>query len=867
MVSSHICLACRRRLGQIGTPRGVQSPLRASFVSLSGSSKITDQRGRDSLLHLGDNGDRRKGVYHEAVWERTNRARRPTNTKEPGDHLESLFAESIKLPASLSTTTSKPSIHVNPYQNAETLRQMLADETCPVIDSWQFFLLHFGPDAWKQGSMDRKSMPSYLYLRDGAYSGRALLQRIVRAKDVDSHSTTLPSFTELTRVYSQLGILHGQDWASLMHSLIGKILAHKDSPLHDELINSLLEDLTGSWNVVFCQSGNSTDHQTIRFPVDWSHSPSISVREAFQAHNKGGMRSCFGLLVPGLKPNQLSDVPVIAAGTLALLTQNPFSQSPVAQQASPLISSLSYVISVLPAEIRPTADTSRADTVPIDEFLKVTWNETVKYAAQKAASSTEKGCSVKASSPPTRTGITFVHQTLQDAFNRRDGRQVDQLWSDVAKYPVKTEAADPGPGTQAPFHGFLSVGLCNIFILTYMALRQPNRAIDVWNHMVSNGLSPNLATWDSLMKGCKTSKDWRALENIWRKMQTLRVQPDNVCWTTRISALIECYQVDKAIHALDEMGQLWLNAARRKHGNLKLEELKTKSDVHEAVKPSISTVNAAVTGLLNRQSPEAAHRVLAWAGKFGIQPDIITYNTLLRSLIRKGQTKEAMALLQQLQNEGLLADAATFTTILDETFRYADDHTPEEQKDIIDNIFSEMEAVGVKPNLHTYGKIIYHLLERRNADMTAVNIVMEHMAAQDLQPTTYIYTILADHYFSREPPDLDAVRILTERSRMNPGSVDNIFWDRLIEGYSKVGDTTSAVRILGKVNSGSSRISWVTLRKLLSALILNDEWDVARTLVRNAKIDSGGPLPDYIHGKKHQHHFWDLVAELGLLDA
>jgi hypothetical protein len=37
--------------------------------------------------------------------------------------------------------------------------------------------------------------------------------------------------------------------------------------------------------------------------------------------------------------------------------------------------------------------------------------------------------------------------------------------------------------------------------------------------------------------------------------------------------------------------------------------------------------------------------------------------------------------------------------------------------------------------------------------------------------------------------------------------------------------------------------------------------------VRNAKIDSGGPLPDYIHGKKHQHHFWDLVAELGLLDA
>jgi hypothetical protein len=225
-----------------------------------------------------------------------------------------------------------------------------------------------------------------------------------------------------------------------------------------------------------------------------------------------------------------------------------------------------------------------------------------------------------------------------------------------------------------------------------------------------------------------------------------------------------------------------------------------------------------------------------------------------------------MALLKQMQKEGIGADVGTFTTILDETFRYSDELTPKEQKEITDNVLSEMDAAGVKANLHTYGKMIYQLLQSMSGDLTVVNAVMEHMAKQGIQPTTYIYTMLVSHLFAQEPADLDAVKNLIERARMEVGSVDHIFWDRVIEGYARAGDTASAMRTLGKLESGGSHASWVTRKVLLTALVQNDDWASARAFVDNVKADTGGPKSDHeLKGKEGQQWFWRLAAELELL--
>lgn len=283
-------------------------------------------------------------------------------------------------------------------------------------------------------------------------------------------------------------------------------------------------------------------------------------------------------------------------------------------------------------------------------------------------------------------------------------------------------------------------------------------------------------------------------------------------------------------------------------------------------RPTVETVNAAIVGFIRRQRPEKAYGVLSWASKLGISPDAVTYNTLLRPLIRDNNSKQARLLLQHMQKQGVEADVATFTTILDETFRSSDQQTSEEKQELVTTVFSEMKAAGVVMNLNTYGKIIYELLQSPNADMVVVHPILQMMAEQGLQPNSHIYTTLVEHHFKQNGPDLEAIRSLIERSKQ-VGSVDHIFWDRVIEGYSRAGETVSALKMLDEVKSKGHTASWVTLRTLLVALVDREEWDSARGLVRGVKLDSGAPLPEHEKGSEGQHRFWRLVNELELMDA
>jgi pentatricopeptide repeat protein len=872
MNASHICSGCRRRLSQSRGAKAFQWHPRATFISLANSNNTritTDETAKEDLLKLGDESRRGKVSQAGIYLETRRRTRRPTSNHNPGDLLEALFEQSLKQPAPAANPPPQIITSLEPYKNAETLKEMLDGDDFSVAECWQFFVEHFGPDAWKTGSIDKKSSPSYLENR-----ARTLIRQVIHAKKNDPFSQTLPLVTEVSTICFQLEMLHGLEWVQLMLNLLASISRSGKSPVaYSKSDVALISDLLGSWNVVCRHLGSFQDRSTAdASALHWGHIPTFCTNTIIRAHRNRGTQGSFGLLTPKFSAHQLNDLPIVALGTFTILTKESNIGKEMLDNNSPLISSLGKVISVggfkwdqLNQLASGSPDPAAASAI---ESIKEDW----LWIKDRAAKFVESPTGPAVSSPPVTLNLISMHNRVQDALGRRDGSQVDRLWLDVAELPVYNGwQSDPetetGKNVNNSKRGTLSAGLCNYFILAYMALRQPNRAIDVWNHMVGKGLPPNLATWNHMLMGCKQSRDGKALEEVWTKMHILQVQPDIHCWTTRISGLIECGKIEPAIFALNEMGKAWLTATKKKYGDMKFDGLQQFGDIEGAVKPTIELINAALSGLLRKQKSDVAHKILGWASNFGISPNVITYNTLLRPLIRDGHSKQAMALLQNMQKSGIQADVATFTTILDETLRHSDQYTLEEQNEIVANVFREMEVSGVQANLHTYGKIIYQLLQIPDREtMKSVNIVLQRMAKQGLQPSTYIYTILVEHYFDQQPPDLDAVRSLIERSSLQVGSTDNIFWDRVIEGYARVGDTISAVRILGRVNSGNSKASWLTLTTLLTALTENDEWGVARSLVRNAKIDSGGPPPEYEHGKEGQHRFWRLVKELNLLD-
>ncbi|EHL00243.1 putative Pentatricopeptide repeat-containing protein, mitochondrial [Glarea lozoyensis 74030] len=171
-------------------------------------------------------------------------------------------------------------------------------------------------------------------------------------------------------------------------------------------------------------------------------------------------------------------------------------------------------------------------------------------------------------------------------------------------------------------------------------------------------------------------------------MEHSGVKPDVVCWTSRVHGLIECNKGEAALRALDDMGRRWVQAVVKTHGDLKNKHMQTIGDMDDIPKPSIETINAAITGFIRRKDPEQAYRVLGWAAKFCINPDVTTYNILLRPLIKEGRAKKAAALLGQMHKAGLQADIVTFTIILDEILRTSESSTPEALKETISEVFN-----------------------------------------------------------------------------------------------------------------------------------------------------------------------------------
>jgi len=769
-----------------------------------------------------------------------------------GDQLESLFESTIKSPDSITSKITSATA-LAPFQNAETLRSMVADKQCSAYDTWEFFLKHYGPDAWANSYSNRASAPSYLYTRHGGCSGLALLRKIMNARSQDGVST--PSLTEVLNVYARLEILNGNDCLEMMYVLLGMMLKQPSQ--------EILEDLIGSWNIITCPDGKTKSYAVRDFShLNWSHIPKLSDRDVQSRIRKHGPSGGFAPILPiKLSFHRHDGVAPLALATFCLLTHHTNSMKEIVQHAKPLTYAIAQVINTQKLDLDRVLQclpiVPKPD--PVSSYLQSHWSDIQKVAA---------GTTVPQARPnfhlPDKAEFIKNLPRLDDALRRRDIGQVDRMWTEMSHLPVYT-TAEHGP------RGMLSGGMCNHFIQVYMALSHPNQAIKVWNYMVDNGLIPTLATWDSMLTGCKKSRDAKALEDVWAKMQAARVHPDIHCWTSRISGLVECNKSRLALAALDEMGSVWLGRARELHGKKATTlELQHIGDLQGAVKPAIETINAAIGGLLKRFKNDEAHRVLAWAGTFGITPNVITYNILLRPLIRGGQVQEAMSILRHMKENGVAADVATFTTILEETFRYSEQHTPEEQSEILANVFAEMEAAGVKANLHTYGRIIYQLLQSESRDLTAVNAVLARMSQEKLEPSPYIYTIFVEYYFRQNPPDLDAVRGLIQRVKdKDDGSADNVFWDRVIEGYAEAGDTAAAMRILGQISSSSARktgnIGWPTLELVVGALVKNEEWEAVKDLVRNIKLDSGGPIEANARGKEGQHKFWRLVAALELL--
>ncbi|CZT51746.1 uncharacterized protein RSE6_12936 [Rhynchosporium secalis] len=864
MSSPHICLACRLTASKLRLAKSLQWSSRANFVSLSNNTRKAVDREPESGQSNTEEGSKVDYDDRSPRYPRRRPSRaRPSN---PGDVLESLFEKTINPSAPKIEEQTEVQSALEPYQNVQELMRMMENKA-PYPDQWAYFLEHFGPDAQRAGARNRISMPTYL-----RPTVHLMWKAIADAKEHDHPlPDSLPSATEISKVFMELGYLHANYWIGMVSPLLRTLLKTKNSDVADaETEERLIVDLTGAWNIACRDIGQLRSFHDMHSSSYWMTLPSISMVDAVHVHQKRGSNKVFGLLVPQFEMVNLDDIPIIALATFGLLAERSETIESMNVNVSPLMTVLSRIISVPGLNYNDIySSMSLSNNAELSQYVKDNWSSIRERAATMSQfhnPQVDKTKSERISRASVQMSVMYINRRLHEALKKRNLSQVDGIWSDVSQWPVDT-SGDERPSNE---QGRLTLPIANYLILIYMSLRQPNRAIDVWNHMISNGLNPTLRTWDSMMAGCVSTRDVKALQQVWARMINSKVEPDVICWATRVGGLIACRQNDAGVAALDEMGRKWMDAAKSKHPKMAQSELQLMTDVFGPAKPSIEVINAAIAGLFRNNMASAAYKILAWGGKFGIAPNIDTYNILLRSLIRDNRPKEAMALLHRMQKTGVQPDSYTFTAILDETFRSMEGLTPDETGAIVKEVFSEMEAAGVRPTIQIYGKIIRQLLPDNGepGDMATVNAVMQTMDQQGIDANAQIYTLLLGQHFAQKPTNMDAVRTTIERASSTQGGTDDMFWDRAIEGYASNHETGPAMRILGKVQASKGRVGWTAMRMLLLALVENQEWELAKTLVNNAIEDHGAPVPVADQGYERQlsWEFWRMARNFGLVE-
>ncbi|KAI9808106.1 MAG: hypothetical protein M1825_004563 [Sarcosagium campestre] len=445
---------------------------------------------------------------------------------------------------------------------------------------------------------------------------------------------------------------------------------------------------------------------------------------------------------------------------------------------------------------------------------------------------------------------------VDGALERRQRQYAEQLWLEIRQwYRTFKSGGSPTSELRSPSsggdHATEMIGkVLDRCIMTFMALRLPDNAVDVWNEMVAGGDKPAQSSWHAMLDGNRRARNVRGIEDVWRSMRAAGVRPDVGCWTTRISGLISCGKVAFGIQALNEMCQDWEAAAKmwKREDKDRKNDLAGLGDVRGIVKPTTITINAALSALSRQGKAALSGDVTYWAHRFGIQYDIITFNALLNIAMRHGRREQAFQLLRDMEASGVLPDRATMTIILDGLFRIASSSsTPSEGRSQtaaptssllpfnVQAILSDMDAYGISANEHTYAMLVDRLLKQHN-DVAAAQTVLDHMYARGMQPTPHMSTSLVSHHFNQRPPNLDAVQRVWDRIyTAGSGAVDHILYDRTIEGYAGAGQIAAMLDKLDAMEARGMVPGWDTLTIVLHALARSGDTNRARKIVEQVK--------------------------------
>ncbi|KAK8210774.1 hypothetical protein IWZ01DRAFT_482835 [Phyllosticta capitalensis] len=721
--------------------------------------------------------------------------------------------------------------------------QILKNPACTTADAWQYFEHVYS--SWDCQALSRPTFSDLLKLRDGAVF-KSLLWAILDDWILGKLEPGLPTPHQLIERFASLGILHPSALCEIIGELnlilLKSFACEHPRPQHVPT-NQLLSDLMALWARCFQLAGWKPRTQ-LQSPEMWSALPDM-VPESFE---KSGTLSSYFISrliehLPGIPRTLASGLSMHALITLDLLIRedNPLSLTQETRLKHQPFTDFLFrllplaTIRILKEKMQHVLTTQDITTQEISKIVKNIESyhlTSVSLVQTSGKELDENGNEVSKAEILERFFMGRIRRALVD---EQSYSRVHHLWQ---------EARILFSGNRCKSQTLrVPACICNLTIEALTALRQPDKAVDVWNEMVDSGIEPTIKTWTGILNGCRKARDVEGLEEVWDRMVAAGVEPDEMAWTTRITGLMEGKRPDKAMLALERMGQDWIAESERLENPER--SLPDSEDERMPLKPTIGMLNGVITSI-NKSSKDAdipkskiwplVNRALRWGQSLGISPDVVTFNAIISLCLNRGDNESAMFYLQQMEINGVFPDLATFSVILIWMFRGRAIATGEGlQIDDIEGILDQLNKRGLTPNRYTYGIIIDGLLNSHST--AAANAVLDYMSDHKVPLHPHIYTTFMNHFFRQR--DLPSVDSLWTRIEREAPLLDIVFYDCMIKNYARLNDIGKMMMFVMRMSKHGQTPSWEAMTMVVRTLAEAEEWDRFDRVVEDMRTESG----------------------------
>jgi hypothetical protein len=713
---------------------------------------------------------------------------------------------------------------------------------------------------------------SLLLKRDPVFEGQ--LKRFVDARTQEA-SYDGPTLVEVVKLYDDMGVLNPKRLHYIISSLIRIVL----SSFHDgqnganqaqgidgdaqipskqeryQHLHRTLQDLLCVWQSMSNHflSPAARQHET----PSWEGLPGPEDVEKMLAGRNPGWDGRFSLMLPGHYVKALG----YSFASDALMTLYCFRKAKHEGYIDDQLEEDAFIqhLDVLRQGIHWTHPSALNDRILDIEFGRTAGGVKIDVPllirnefAKKEQSPTVMGV-VEAEDFNFKSGKLF--SDLRKATKEDDTRFIIKLWDRRGEWEDGRDKR------------FISL-LYEEFLWSFVKVVRLDKAIEVWGALKKQGITPTIGHWTAMIEACRRNKDIGSLNSIWAQLNASGLEITNTAHSTYLTALLHCREWQQAIKAVQSLINSW--------GSGKQPAVEDAQDATVEVEhgPSILPINAVVTGLLKLNRPQVADSLLAFAEERGIEPSVATFNIRLRAAVRKDDGDRVQQLLAELERSACTPDTVTFTTLVDGLFRGRQSkfgtQTTAEQHAAVDQVFRDMHAAGIKATAYTYAIVLDSLLPHSFPNLAAARAVLERMARQKIPVSPHICAILVQHYFNSEPPDLGSIQDLWQRMEQEKTVPDHVFFDRVIEGYARLGESAEVMRFLRLMPRRGKLPGWISLTMALRCLARQGEYETANELVGDVERQDGMMRFGVRRGWKGEHDFHSLVAHLretGVLEA